>query len=340
MNHPIRIGIVGAGENTRKMHIPGLRAIAGVEIAGVCNRTPESSQRATGELGIPRAFERWIDLVNDPDIDAVLIGTWPYLHCPVTLAALDAGKHVLTEARMALNAAEARAMYEASRLKPQLIAQVVPAPMSFRVDRTVRRLINEGYIGEILAVEVRDGGKFINPSAPFHWRQDFDLSGYNTMSLGIWYEIVMRWIGPATRVSAMSRTFTTARRDSDGNLRAVRVPEHIDVLAELGCGGQLHMQVSAVTGFDGPARVTLHGSEGTLRFIENKLLGGRRNDAAMKEIAIPDHEAGHWRVEEEFINAIRGRETIKLTDFCSGVKYTEFTEAALRSAAEGRTIVL
>lgn len=340
MKQGIRIGIVGAGENTRVMHIPGLRAIDGVEIVGVCNRSPESSKRAAGELGVPRAFDRWIDLVNDPEIDAIVIGTWPYMHCPVTLAALNAGKHVLTEARMAMNAAEARAMYEASRSKPQLVAQVVPAPMSFRVDRTMRRLLAEGFVGRILAVEVRDGGRFIDPASPLHWRQNADLSGCNTMSLGIWYETVMRWVGPATRVSAMSRTFTATRRDDDANLRAVRVPEHIDVLAQLACGGQLHMQISAVTGFDGPARATIHGSDGTLRFAEDKLLGGRRGDADLKEIPIPEAEVGRWRVEEEFVNAIRGVEPVKLTDFATGVKYMEFTEAAVTSAAEGRAVVL
>ncbi|MBI3463364.1 MAG: Gfo/Idh/MocA family oxidoreductase, partial [Planctomycetes bacterium] len=98
---PIRIGIVGAGNNTRLRHIPGFRALEGVEIAGVVNRSPESTRRAADEHGIPRTYRNWQELIADPQIDAVCIGTWPYLHCPITLAALEAGKHVLTEARMA-----------------------------------------------------------------------------------------------------------------------------------------------------------------------------------------------------------------------------------------------
>ncbi len=102
MPDTIRIGLVGAGGNTRLRHIPGLQKIAGVEIASVANRSRASSERVAQEFGIPRIHDRWTDLVNDPDIDAVMIGTWPYLHCPITLAALDAGKHVLTEARIAM----------------------------------------------------------------------------------------------------------------------------------------------------------------------------------------------------------------------------------------------
>src|SRR5262245_3258553 len=125
---PLRIGLVGAGDNTRKKHIPGLRAIEGVALVAVCNRRPGSTAPVAGQFGVPRRHERWQDLVADPDIDAVVIGTWPYLHCPITLAALEAGKHVLTEARMSMNAAEAHRMLAASRRFPHLVTQVVPSP--------------------------------------------------------------------------------------------------------------------------------------------------------------------------------------------------------------------
>ena len=52
--------------------------------------------------------DTWADVIDDPiAVDAICIGTWPYMHRTLVLAALDAGKHVLTEARMAMNAAEA-----------------------------------------------------------------------------------------------------------------------------------------------------------------------------------------------------------------------------------------
>src|SRR4051812_26539485 len=98
---PLRVGLVGAGANTKLRHIPGLRAIAGVELAAVCNRRPESTAAVAREFDIPRTHADWRELVADPDLDAVVIGTWPYLHCLITLAALQAGKHVLCEARMA-----------------------------------------------------------------------------------------------------------------------------------------------------------------------------------------------------------------------------------------------
>ena len=108
----IRIGIVGAGQITRTRHFPGFQALPGVRIVAVCNRHRETANRVASEFDIPKVYGSWEDLVADPDVDAVVIGAWPYLHCPVTLAAFDAGKHVLTQARMAMNAREAQRMYD------------------------------------------------------------------------------------------------------------------------------------------------------------------------------------------------------------------------------------
>jgi len=106
----LRVGVVGAGANTRKFHIPGLQKIDGVEVVSVANRSRESGERVAKEFKIPTVYDNWREVVEAPDTNAIMIGTWPYLHCPVTLAAIAAGKHVLTEARLAMTAAEAREM--------------------------------------------------------------------------------------------------------------------------------------------------------------------------------------------------------------------------------------
>lgn len=336
----IRVGIVGAGKNTRDRHIPGLQAIDGVEIVAVCNRSRESGQRAAEQFGIGQVYTDWQELVQAADVDAVLIGTWPYLHCPVTVAALEADKHVMCEARMAMNASEAHRMFEALRVRPHLVAQIVPSPFSLRVDRTVQRLIRDGWLGDVLAVEIRAGDEFIDREGEMHWRHNMDLSGLNIMSMGIWYEAMMRWVGVATSVVAKGKTFVPMRRDEDGRLRGVRIPDHMDILADLACGGQAHIQVSSVTGFGGPPGATIYGSEGTLHFSQGVLTGGQRGDDEMTEIDVPAEEEGGWRVEEEFISAIRGQEEITHTDFRTGVKYMEFTEAVHRSLQSGCAVSL
>ena len=231
-------------------------------------------------------------------------------------------------------------MLAAARAHPRQVAMLVPAPFTLRVDRTIQRLIADGYLGNLLAVEIRAGGSFLDPAAPLHWRQDFELSGFNTLTLGIWYEALLRWAGEAVKVTARGKVYTAMRKDAAGIMRAVRVPEHLDVIAEMLCGAQAHLQISAVTGLAGPPEAWLFGSDGTLLVREDKLFGGRKGDSALEEIQIPPGEAGGWRVEEEFINAIRGIEPVTHTTFADGVKYMEFTEAAARSMLEERTISL
>src|ERR1700744_688441 len=141
MPDEISVAIVGAGRTTRERHVPGLRAQPGVRLHGVANSSLESSRRAAAEFGIERAYGDWRELVTDPGIDAVVIGTWPNLHAEVTVAALGAGKHVLCEARMALDFAGALRMLEASRARPELVAQLVPSPFGLSADPVVRRLV-------------------------------------------------------------------------------------------------------------------------------------------------------------------------------------------------------
>lgn len=336
----ISVGIIGAGANTTSKHIPGLQAIEGVDIVAVCNRSRESGQRVADQFGIPHVYEDWQALVHAPEVDAVMIGTWPYMHCRLTLAALEADKHVMCEARMAMNAEEAHRMLDAARMKPHLVAQIVPSPFTLRVDKTVKRLLAEGYLGDLLAVEVRAGGSFLDKEGAMHWRNDFDLSGFNIMSMGIWYEALLRWVGGAKSVAAMGKTYVNMRKNSDGELKPVRIPEHIDLMGDLACGAQLHMQISSVSGLLGGPEAYLFGSEGTIRFAGNKLYGGQRGDDTLAELEIPDSEAGGWRVEEEFINAIRGQEEITHTSFEDGVRYMEFTEAVTRSMQSGCTVAL
>ena len=338
----IRVGLIGAGRNTRERHIPGFQKIEGVEIVAVANRSQESGRRVADQFHIAQVYDTWQELLEDDSIDAVCIGTWPYMHCPITLATLDRDKHVLCEARMAANAAEAHAMLDAARLRPHLVAQIVPSPSTFAVDNLLQKLIADGYLGELLAVEIQALElDFVDTTSPLHWRHDRDLSGYNILGLGIWYEAMLRWVGPATRVMAMTRVNVPRRLDDSGNRRAVTIPDHVDILCELANGALAHLRFSAVTGLSPGSEVWLYGSEGTIRLDQRlNVFGGQRSDTHLSEIPNPPEGQAYWQVEEEFVNAIRGNEQVTRTPFSLGVQYMEFTEAVTRSAQTGQAIAL
>ena len=342
-NQTLRVGFVGAGKNTRERHIPGFQKLSGIEFVAVANRSRESGERVAKEFGIGKVYADWRELVRDPDIDAVCIGTWPNTHPEISVAALGAGKHVLCEARMAMNAAAGRPMLEASRRAPHLVAQLVPAPHTLEVDSTIKALLAEGYAGEVLAVELQAAqGRFVEPDAPLHWRQDITVSGHNVMTMGIWYEAMMRWLGPARRVMTMTKVAVPRRRDANGAWHDVKVPDHVDILVDFAGGAVGHLRFSSITALGPASEVWIFGTEGTLRLEADarRLSGGRRGDRALSEIPIPAERRIGWRVEEEFVNAIRGQEKVTHTTFKDGIRYMEFTDAVAKSAATGQAVTV
>lgn len=342
---PIRVGIVGAGANTRLRHIPGFRGIDGVEIVAVANRTPESTERVAREFDIPHTFDSWQDLVADDGIDAVLIGTWPNLHCEITCAALDAGKHVLTEARMARDLAEARQMLEASEKHSDLVTQVVPSPFGLECGPAVRRLLDDNFIGELREVVVLGvDDMFRDYSAPLHWRQDAAISGKNVLSLGILHETALRWTPDPVRVMAQTALFEPTRPKLEESRYAdVTVPDCVHVMTQLENGGRGLYHMSGVAIFGAGRQIHLYGSRGTIKVEfgdSEKVWVGHSSDSELRQIEIPDELRGTWRVEEEFVAAIRGEEPVRLNDFATALRYMEFTEAVADSAEAGSSVAL
>jgi predicted dehydrogenase len=338
----IRVGIIGAGGIVSSVHVPGLKRQAGVELVAVANRSLDSSRRAAEELGIPNAYANWEELLEAGGLDAVLIGTWPYMHRTITLAALDAGLHVLCQARMANTVAEAHEMLAASRRHPDRVCQLVPTSGSYRIDRALQRLLAERYVGDVLSVEVQMLQRgFAAFDGELDWRHDPEFSGINVLNVGGTYESAMRWLGTGNRVLAQTRVHIPRRRDEQGRLRAATIPDHVEVLYELGNGAPVHMKFSETTGLSRGNQIWIFGSEGTIHVDnEQRIFGGRRGDQELTELPNPREQQAVHRVEEEFINAIRGREQIALNTFEIGVRYMEWTEAVHRSAASGGAVQL
>ena len=324
MSKEIKIGIIGAGNNTRSKHIPKLQKIDGVSIETVCNRSKESSRAVAESFNIPRISDDWQELIRDSSLDAIVIGTWPYLHAPATVAALQAGKHVLCEARMAMNVHEARQMLKTSMDDPSLVAQVVPSPFTLHWDRFIKRKLDENLIGELFAVDVfANSGSFIDTEQTMTWRDDIEKSGLNTMMLGIYYEALSRWVGHAATVKTNGRIQVKNRGG-----HPIHIPDHLDVFGDLENGAAYHIRCSQITGAcPTPNGFILYGSRGTLRLqVQKEVLTLDKPGEETQIMEVPESEQESWRVEEEFVGAIRGEEKIRLTSFEEGLQYMKFTQ--------------
>jgi predicted dehydrogenase len=339
MTETIRVGLVGAGGIARSRHLPGLRAIDGVEVSGVVTRSPSSTRRAAEELAIPTAYPTWEALVADPAIDAVVVATWPYLHAPVTIAALAAGRHVLCEGRMAMDAPEARAMLAASRARPDCVAMLVPGPFTFFADDAVRRMLRDGAIGTPHTLRATWAGG-IAATGHDQWRRERRFSGNNVMTLGILYESVARWLGHAEEVSAVLENFAPWQPGPDGSPVPADVADHAVVVTRFPEGVVGTFEVSAYARSTPPNAISIHGPEGGLvvDLTAQQITLARPAAAPPEPVEIAPGERGAWRVEEAFIAAIRGREAVTLNDFATGVAYMAFTDAVHASAESGARV--
>jgi predicted dehydrogenase len=332
----VRIGIVGAGAITRSRHVPGFRNVPGAQIAGVCNRHRESAVRFAREFDVPRIYSNWEELIHDPGIDAVVIGAWPYLHCSVTLAALDAGKHVLTQARMAMNSREAQRMLDRSQECSGLTAMIVPSPYGLTGEAYVRSLIESGFIGSLREYHVQSlNSDLADPETPMDWRRMTRYSGFNMLALGILYETMLRWLPPADHVLAYASKIIPQRLDLElGKVARVGTPDSVQVITSQNDGSCGIYRLSSVLWHEKTMSAALYGSEGTLiyDFLRDEIRGGRRGEESLSVMPIPEEMRGGWRVEEDFIAAIRGERPVTHTTFETGVKYMQFTEAVARSS--------
>ena len=334
----LRIGIVGAGANTRGRHIPGFQEIDGVEVVAVCNRSRESGQKAADEFGIATVYDNWQELVQADTVDAVCVGTWPYLHSAITLESLAAGKHILTEARMAMNLEEGRSMLAASQASDK-VAMIVPAPFYLESEPTLLEMIANGEFGDWLEIHVSALSGDWNPGAPIHWRQRRELSGDNIMSMGILNETVRRYAGHDRSLTALGTTFVGERADADGATATVDVPDSIGIVSELESGATAVYHISSVAGRGRGGSIEMHGTKGAFR-LEQDVAYVALGAAEFAELEVAPEKKWGWDVEADFVNAIRDGKAVTHTNFGDGVRYMAFTDAVQTSLREGRKVDL
>jgi len=290
------------------------------------------------------------DLMIDPhaliardDIDAVMIGTWPYKHCEFVLESFDAGKHAFVQARMAMDLREGKKMYAAA-MECGLAHQICQPPHALKGDRYVQRLIGEGYVGDIRNIVVRSmTPSGIDPSTPLHWRQIGRYSGLNTMSVGMLVEFVHRWCGYTRAVTAQAETYVK-ERPIDDSMGPVDRPDIVNILAQMESGATAVYMFSG-TAHNAPSeRIEIYGTDGTLVYetspvIDEQVLWGAQAGEELRELRIPESDMCAWTVEADFVEMIKTGKPAEST-FYQGVKYMEFSEAVFRSVERGATVRL
>ncbi len=190
MINKVRWGVLGSANIAVRKVIPAMQHGDWCEVTALASRDLEKARRFAGELGIPKAYGSYEDLIADPDIDAVYIPLPNHLHVPWTIKAAEAGKHVLCEKPIALKAEEAAQLLQ---VRDRMGVKIEEAFMvrSHPQWIKVRELIDAGRIGAVQAVS----GHFSyhNPD-PSNIRNIEEFGGGGLMDIGCYLIFFSRLI--------------------------------------------------------------------------------------------------------------------------------------------------
>ena len=283
----VKVAIIGTGWGTR-IQVPAFRHV-GVEVVGLWARSEEKAKQIANEYSIPFATSDYKALLARQEIDLVSVVTPPYTHAEISIAALEAGKHVLCEKPTAMNKGEAEKMLEAARRHPRLIA-LIDHELRFNPTRQkMKNLIAEGYIGEVYHVELTVlGAAMLNPKLVWNWWMERDKGGGLWGAAGSHAIDALTWLlgRRVLSLEATLRTFIEDRFDADGKMHKMTSDDYCSV--KLKFEGEVFgtMRLSAVTTGVSAHRVLVAGSKGSLLYEGEKLTGYRIDSTAAEQLTV------------------------------------------------------
>jgi predicted dehydrogenase len=149
----VRWGILSTAKIGTAKVIPALAKTMHCEVVAIASRNIEKARDAAIPLGIPKAYGTYEELLADPDIDAIYNPLPNHLHVPLSIAALDAGKHVLCEKPIALSSGEAQTLVDAGKRHPQLKLMEAFMYRHHPQWRRTKELATSGAIGELRTIQ-------------------------------------------------------------------------------------------------------------------------------------------------------------------------------------------
>ncbi len=221
----LRIGIVGLGAIAQRSHIPNLANASRAEIVAVCDPLRERAESVSRIWSIERWCTDFRELLSMKDIDAVSICTPNYLHAPMTIAACNAGKHVLCEKPMATTIEDARRMIAESR-ENKVKLEIAEFKIFTPIYEVIKEVIDQGLIGEVLTArtKIAHGGPEGWSPVTGEWFYRKNESGYGALlDLGGKQITLMRWLLGDEVSSVMGKVGILSKKNSEVEDHAVGV---------------------------------------------------------------------------------------------------------------------
>ena len=332
----IRVGVIGLGFGL--YHIRGYQQCPDVEVFAVCARTDETVKNIAREYGIRHAVTDYRALLAMEEIEAVSICSPVYLHHGMTLEAIKAGKHVLSEKPLALDRMLGQEMLD--RATQAGIIHMTNFGWRFNnAAYQLKSMMEQGWLGDLFHINARYLMAYrADPAVPHGWRDQRNLGGMGALGdLGVHLiDMVRWWAGDFEAVlGSMQAPITERRNAATGNMEISELEDASSFLASIEGGVQGVFHVSRCAIGSNYFHVDLHGSQGSLSFqfdrdtMQATLFGSEGLQGERKDIT--PHDIQTPSPQQHFVNGVRSGQAVQ-PGFHEGVKVQQVADALAASA--------
>lgn len=342
MAKKVRVGVIGAGF-IGPAHFRSFQAVKECELVAVCDIDAGRAKEAGAKFGIPNVFTDYREMLKGDLVDAVSVCTPNNCHMPQAIAALNAGKHVLCEKPLAMNAAQARKMVAAAKQAKRLLMTAQCMRYSGAA-QSLKKMIDTGRFGDLYfgkAMLLRRSG------IPKGWFQDMKQAGGGPLlDIGV-HVLDLLWylMGRPQPVSAFGVTFDYLGKSGQGmgNWGVGYAPAKFSVedlasaLIRFQNGAAISLEASwaAHTGDTFLARVL--GTKGGAQIHPDFALYEMAGDAKLDVTPTPPQIDGYFGECDHFVKCIlSGKEPI--SPGSQSVVVVEMLDAIYKSAKTGKLV--
>jgi predicted dehydrogenase len=262
---PVRIAVAGTGIIVRDFHMLCLKDNPRARVVAAANLHPDSLARLADQFAIPKTYTDFADLARDPEVDAVVIGLPNYLHAPVTIQMLEAGKHVLCEKPMAASLAEAEQMLATS----QRTGRKLMIAHMWRFDREIlwlRDLVRSGALGRVFKVKSHAIWLYEGPT-PESWFAQKRTAAFGALAdMGIHSIDTIRYVLDGARPIRVYANVGTFFRDIELDDSATVLVEYEGGVHGLIEAGWYHLYADGLEGY-----TQVYGTQGYARALPSEL---------------------------------------------------------------------
>jgi predicted dehydrogenase len=356
----LRVGLIGAGGRWGPWaHVPALQGLPETELYAVCTAHADTAQAAADKYGVKRAYSDVKALGKDPQVEAALVAVRVPAHYTLTKDALEAGKHVYCEWPLGANTKEAEELAALARRK-KLQTMVGLQRRASPAYLYMRELIKDGYVGEMLSVNMTlMGSGVLTRTSDRTWQRDAKL-GANplTITFGHVIDAVLMVAGELAEVSALVSTRVPQWFETDTKRYVdTTAPDNIMIQGRLENGAVISANVGVQPYHGTGHRFEIYGKDGTLAMIgggeagqeeSRRIVGGKKGDKSLQELPVPDrlkwvpesvrkvgraYDVGQMWVN--FSKAIRAGKSVE-PDFDHAVRRHRMLDAIVRASETGQ----